>query len=66
MNLVCPACRTAARRPGQYLCPDCWSALSARARRSLSRRDRLALKRLRELHAEIEAAVPLPDIEVTT
>jgi hypothetical protein len=64
VKLTCPACKTNPRRPGQYLCPGCWGQLSDRARRSLNRRDRLALARLRELHQELEAGTPLHQIEV--
>lgn len=64
MKLTCPACRTSPRRPGQYLCPDCWGQLPARAQRSLNRRDRLALPRLRELHDQLAEGIPLTEIDV--
>lgn len=60
----CPCCRSP-KGPGKYLCPNCWSALPARARCALSRRDRLALTRLRELHRQLDAGVPLSAIQVT-
>ena len=64
MDHNCPACR-APRRPGQYLCPSCWSALPAHVRRALSRRDKFAMLRLRELHKQLENTTPLDRITVT-
>jgi len=64
MKLACPACRTNLRRPGQYLCPGCWGQLPDRAQRSLNRRDRLALARLRELHDQLAEGLPLHEIDV--
>jgi hypothetical protein len=48
-----------------YLCRNCWSSLPAPARRALSRRDSAAFARLRELHQQLDAGVPLADIQVT-
>jgi hypothetical protein len=59
----CPFCRKPKAR-GKYLCWDCWDALPQPARRALSRRDTQAVPRLRELHAQIAAGVPLAEIRV--
>lgn len=64
MKLTCPACKTSPRRPGQYLCPTCWGQLPTRTQRSLTRRDRLALTRLRELHQQLTDDTPLREVEV--
>lgn len=64
-NLFCPSC-SLPRRAGHYLCGACWPALPARARTSLTRRDRLARTRLRELLNQIHDGTPLDKIEVTT
>lgn len=64
MNLPCHNCRTP-RPPRMYLCGNCWSSLSATARRALNRRDKSAFLRLRELHKQLDAGVPLADIQVT-
>ncbi|MDX5570815.1 hypothetical protein PYK79_56410 [Streptomyces sp. ID05-04B] len=63
-NLVCLACDHP-REAGHYLCRTCWRALPARARASLTRRDRLALPRLRELIDQLRDGTPLDKIEVT-
>ncbi|WP_326729011.1 hypothetical protein [Streptomyces phaeochromogenes] len=60
----CRSCRTP--KPSRiYLCAGCWAALTAETRRSLNRRDSKALARLRELHQQIDAGVPLAEIGVT-
>jgi len=64
MNLPCHNCRTP-RPPRMYLCATCWSALPNTARRALNRRDKTAFLRLRELHQQLDAGVPLADIQVT-
>jgi hypothetical protein len=48
-----------------YLCRACWGQVPAAARRVLNRRDALAVTRLRELHAHIDAHRPLSDLEIT-
>jgi hypothetical protein len=48
-----------------YLCGNCWSLLSNPARRALNRRDTQAFARLRELHQQLDAGVPLAQIQVT-
>lgn len=60
----CPACPRI-KDDGHYLCGPCWHQLPAAARKSLYKRDTLAGVRLRELHAQIEADVPLSEIAVT-
>lgn len=62
--LHCPSCH-APRRAGQYLCPSCWAALAPHVRRALSRRDKFAVLRLRELHKALLASTPLDRITVT-
>lgn len=62
-SLVCPSC-SLPRQADHYLCRACWSALPDRARASLTRRDRLALPRLRELLDQIHDGTPLDKIEV--
>jgi hypothetical protein len=64
MKLTCPCCpRT--RGAGHYLCTNCWARLKPTTRRLLSIRDSRAFARLRELHGQIAAHVPLADIEVS-
>lgn len=58
-----PAC-SAFRRTGQYLCWDCWDALSGTARRALSIRDDLAIARLQTLHRQLADGVPPQQIEI--
>ncbi|MGW0566116.1 hypothetical protein [Streptomyces tauricus] len=53
------------RQPHRYLCLTCWHALPAAARRALARSDAHAVARLRELHRQLEAGIPLTEIEVT-
>ncbi|WP_256096567.1 hypothetical protein [Streptomyces sp. LUP30] len=64
MELNCPAC-PARRHRGHYLCSACWRALPATTRGRLSRRDPHAFRRLRELHGQIAARVPLAVIRVS-
>jgi len=60
----CRSCRTPT--PIRlYLCTACWGLLSAPTRRALNRRDSQARGRLRELHHQIDAGVPLGEIRVT-
>ena len=62
----CRSCRTP--KPVRlYLCPACWGMLPPAARRLLNdSRDRgRALARLRELHAHIDAGLPLGELEIT-
>jgi hypothetical protein len=61
---ACPSCQDP-KGTGKYLCPGCWSALPGPARRSLNRRDSKAMARLRELHRQLAARVPLDEIHVT-
>jgi hypothetical protein len=65
MTSPCPACRRP-KTAGLYLCRTCWPQLPLAARRALYRRDARALARLRALLAQIEAGVPLNQIEVTS
>jgi len=62
MNNPCHNCRTP-RPPRMYLCRNCWALLSNPARRALNRADNHA--RLRELHHQLDAGVPLAEIQVT-
>jgi hypothetical protein len=61
----CPACPSGMKGPGKYLCLGCWSGLTALARRALNRRDSRAFARVRELHRQLDASVPLDEIQVT-
>ncbi|WP_405893809.1 hypothetical protein OG272_16120 [Streptomyces sp. NBC_00104] len=63
---ACPACPNR-RRPGQYLCPSCWDALPAAARRALNERgdQAAALARLRQLHQQLTDGAPPHGIEIT-
>lgn len=64
MNTPCHNCKTP--KPSRmYLCHNCWFSLSNAARRALNRRDSQAFARLRELHKQLDAGVPLADIQVT-
>lgn len=61
---TCPCCpRT--RANGQYLCGVCWRRLPPAARARLSTRDSRAFARLRELHRQIDAQVPLENVQVS-
>lgn len=63
---ACPGpCDEGVRSSGKYLCLSCWSDLPMPARRALSRRDAQAFARLRELHAQLQAATPLGEIAVS-
>lgn len=59
-----PSTRRHLRPAGKYLCPPCWSGLSRDARRQLSRRGAGALDRLRQLHDQLAAGVPLAEIRI--
>lgn len=61
----CPSCKTGRKGPGKYLCLNCWTTLTNTARRALNRRDSKAFARLRELHRQLDAGVPLAEIKVT-
>lgn len=63
-NTPCRKCRTP-KPPRMYLCGTCWQALPAPTRCALNRRDSRAMFRLRELHKQIDAGVPLAEIGVT-
>jgi len=62
MTNPCHNCGTP-RPPRTYLCRNCWPSLPAAARHALNRADNHA--RLRELHRQLDAGVPLADIQVT-
>jgi hypothetical protein len=61
----CPGCPSGMKGPGKYLCLGCWSTLSMATRRALNRRDSRAFARLRQLHTQLDAGVPLADIRIT-
>lgn len=65
MSSHCPACCTRRREAGKYLCPPCWRALPAAARRALGRHDGQAFARARELHRQLAAGVLLSRIQIT-
>jgi hypothetical protein len=60
----CLSCRRP-RRPGQYLCRTCWLKIPGPERSALNQRDDQAITRLRELHSQLTAGVPLHEIQVT-
>lgn len=64
MSTLCRVCR-GAKQPRTYLCGNCWGRLPAAARRLLNRRDSRAFGRLRELHRQLDADVPLEEIAVS-
>lgn len=64
MTTPCHGCGNP-RPPRTYLCRNCWALLPAPARRALNRRDKTAFLRLRELHKQLDAGVPLTEIQVT-
>lgn len=66
MNTPCRSCR-APRPPRMYLCGNCWGQLPTATRRALNRKDgrTLPIVRLRELHRQLDAGVPLAEIRVT-
>ena len=61
----CPGCHTRTRAAGQYLCRTCWFALPSAARHRLNRRDSRAFARLREMHNQLTAGVPLAEVRIT-
>lgn len=61
----CPGCPSGVRGAGKYLCLGCWNSLTMTARRALNRRDSRAFARLRELHRQLDASVPLSEIRIT-
>jgi hypothetical protein len=65
MNSPCPCCRQRSKGRGNYLCRTCWFGLPTAARNALNRRDSRAYPRLRELHKQLEAGVPLAEIRIT-
>lgn len=60
----CRHCRTP-KPSWVYVCPDCWYLLSSAARTALKRSDSHTFARLRELHEQIDADVPLTDIHIS-
>lgn len=64
MTTLCRGCGRP-RAPRMYLCGKCWNHLPAPTRRALNRRGDRAIGRLRELHDQLDAGVPLADIQVT-
>lgn len=64
MTAPCPVCRRPRGGPGRYLCPVCWRLLPAPARKALARRDGHAHARLRQLHDQLDARIPLAEITV--
>lgn len=67
MTLTSTRCRVCRgdKPPRLYLCHGCWDQLPALARRLLNRRDSRAFARLRELHRQLDADVPLAEITVS-
>lgn len=61
----CRACPTGRKGRGKYLCLDCWNGLTDLSRRLLSKRDSRAMSRLRELHRQIDAGVPLDSVYIS-
>lgn len=62
--LICPACRKKPRRKQQYVCRGCWYTLPSGTRSALNRRDDDAVRRLQQLHQELEDGVPLRNIVI--
>jgi hypothetical protein len=60
----CYSCKQP-RQPGHYLCSSCWGQLPLPVRRALCKRDALALARLRQLHAQLDAGMELSEIGVS-
>lgn len=50
-----------------YLCGSCWDQLATATRRALNRKDGRAqpIARLRQLHTQLDAGIPLAEIWVT-
>lgn len=65
MNTPCLTRCGRQRVPGRYLCPACWRKIPGASRRALNQRDSRAMARLRELHSQLVAGVPLGKIEVS-
>ena len=61
----CPGCPSGIKGPGKYLCLGCWNSLPMAGRRLLNRRDAHAFARLRQLHTQLDAGVPLAAIHIT-
>jgi hypothetical protein len=64
MTTPCRSCQTP-KALRLYLCPVCWGQLPATARRALNRRDSKATARLCELHRQVDAGIPLGEVQVT-
>jgi hypothetical protein len=60
----CPSCR-GSKSTAHYLCGGCWGQLPRHVQAALYRRDDLATQRIRELYRQIQADVPLQEIEIT-
>jgi predicted amidophosphoribosyltransferase len=62
----CPACAQLKKKPGQYLCPDCWYELPPITRTRLNERgDKLkASERYFQLLSAIRRNVELCEIQV--
>jgi hypothetical protein len=60
----CYACK-GPKPDGYYLCGGCWPQLTQHARRQLTKKDRSAGARLRELARQIFHGVPLSDVVIT-
>lgn len=61
----CPGCGLHGRRQGMYLCLTCWRQLPGQTQLQLNWRDSKAMDRLQELYDQINAGIPLAEIEVT-
>jgi hypothetical protein len=60
----CRACQ-GIRHTSHYLCRTCWGALPRLTRAVLGQQNHpQAFARLRELHRQLDARVPLPDIRI--
>ncbi|MGI5223559.1 hypothetical protein [Actinoallomurus sp. CA-142502] len=59
-----PGC-TFPKKASQYLCPGCWYTLQPAARRALSRRDDLAVRRLAELREQLRQDTALRQVVIT-
>lgn len=63
-KLDCPGCG-GDRKARTYVCADCWWLLKPWVRTALRRRDNMATARLMQLRRQLNARIPMEDVEVT-
>lgn len=64
IQLTCPGCG-GERKGRTYVCADCWWLLKPWVRTALRRRDNMARARLMQLRRQLNARIPMEDVEVS-